>query len=230
MSKRVFLIAVVILAIFGPWHIASSSEGENAVQLLFKDNSKELDVSDIHDGNIYTEFDFSNPTSQSVFVKSVKASCACANAVVSSDTIPPHRQGKISLSWKIGSKRDDLEKRIAVKVKGIQNPFILTVRVNLPIGLVISPEKLVWGSHEAPQEKVFDFTFPESDKLVIEKVTCSHSNFPVILEKSENLRSGKIKITPRSTGVSMKALVEISGLEDGTCAFRITKVVQIAPQ
>lgn len=89
-------------------------------------------------------FAFTNPTDQPVTIEEVETSCGCTAATLARKTYGPGEQGTLEVTLDTRGLSGPVEKTLSVRTKGNPRTTQLTLRVNVPTWLELSPRLLWW--------------------------------------------------------------------------------------
>lgn len=107
--------------------------------------------------------------------------------------------GKIFGRFKMGNFKGTVDKAIVLKMKGVDKPIQLVVRVKIPILFEIQPSTLKWKIGETPSEKTFKIKVNHDKPIKLIGDSGTSSNFPYEVKTIKEGWEYEIKVKPSST-------------------------------
>jgi hypothetical protein len=153
-------------------------------------------------------FHFSNPTDHTVTIQDVETSCGCTAATLARKTYAPGEKGTLEVTLDTRGLSGPVEKTLSVRTTGNQPPAKLTLRVNVPTWLELSPRLLWWrvGDPLAAKEAVITLHSPEV------KILSASSNSPGFTARLRPDPDGSrqhLALTPTATTEATQATVTV---------------------
>jgi hypothetical protein len=148
-----------------------------------------------------TVFAFKNTGDKPVKITSIQPSCGCTTAALTktSATYAPGETGELKAEIDLRERSGLQEKTIAVTTDDApDSPVTLTLRVNIPPILEISPRMLVWPHGSKAEPKEVTITAGSDIEVTLRDVVYSQQ-FTVEQITDSPGRRYRLRITPRST-------------------------------
>ncbi|MDA7889688.1 hypothetical protein N9A78_00575 [Akkermansiaceae bacterium] len=189
---------VAILLIFG---LSSLMNAEMVFKTKLVEITAKPDVTEIT-----VEFPFEIMGSAAEIIE-YEAPCTCLTARV--EPLNPDRStklrwdigenGRIFGRFKMGNFKGTVDKAIVLKMKGVDKPIQLVVRVTIPILFEIQPSTLKWEIGETPTEKTFKIKVNHDQPIKLIENSGTSGNFPYEVKTIREGWEYEIKVKPSST-------------------------------
>jgi hypothetical protein len=137
-------------------------------------------------------FRFVNQGGQDLRIESVKSSCGCTAAVISSDVIPPGQEGTISATFDTNRFAGEKAKTVTVYSNDPLQPVTtLTIQGEITIEVAADPPQLYFGRLRRGEKatRTVEVLYDSEKPIAITKVEHTH---PAVRVRSEDLeKEGK---------------------------------------
>lgn len=146
-----------------------------------------------------TIFPFKNTGDKPVKIVSVQTSCGCTTATLAKNTYAPGESGELKAEMDLRERIGWQERTITVTTDDAPDkPTVLTLRVNIPQVIEISPRLLVWSHDSKGETKEVTITAGTDVAITLRDVVYS-PQFTVEQITDTPGRRYRLRITPRST-------------------------------
>ncbi len=180
-------------------------------ELKWDSQKLELSPSAI-DASADAKFGFVNAGTMPVTIEAVQSSCGCMVPALAKKTYAPGERGEISARFNIGDRRGVQNKTIRVGVQGERDPTLLTLVVNIPDPVRITPAILAWERGEPSTPKTITVQAQPNQPVRVLKVTATHPNMDARVETIKESAEYRITVTPKSTDTPGFVLLTIDTL------------------
>lgn len=182
---------------------------EGVPSLVFESEHFEIDAT-AEDEEVTAIFTAINNGETPVTITKLDTSCSCLSVEASQPTLAPGEKTTITAIFEIEKLVGNAEKQVIVKTDDPAFPQqFLTVEVNIPAVLEISPKMVEWSVGDAADPKPVTFRVLRDKPIKITSVTPSTKNATVELKTIEEGRHYEIFIQPLSTDESRTGMVRI---------------------
>lgn len=185
-----------------------------AQELAFVETFKELTVKP-EERRVTVDFEFENKSNQAVTISKYDSSCSCVSVQVKGGKLhyASGEKGMIRGVFDMGNLSGTVEKAIQVWLKGdgeVEPSIALTVRIEIPVLVEISPKTLRWDIGAVPDSKVIEITMNHDQPITVKSATCSNENFLTVLKVVEEGKKYQLVVTPQQTGTPGIGVINIS--------------------
>jgi hypothetical protein len=164
-------------------------------ELVFDKESLFLNAK-INDKKTIGLFKFTNRGKSPVKIIKVKSSCGCTTAELKKKEYQVGESGQIEVTFLHEKRQGMQEKKITVYTNDPKNSkHILTLKVNIPLILKVSPRILYWRKEDRLQKNLTVDVMYE-DPIHISSVHCTNPNFEVEIKEIKVGRQYAILVTP----------------------------------
>lgn len=136
-----------------------------------------------------TAFDFTNNGAKPVTIRSVDTSCDCLEARASARTFAPGASGQIIARFTLGDRIGKYGRTIIVSTDDGQEAAALTVEIEVPEAVTLSPRVVDWKLHEAATEQTIALDVAPGVELTFGEVQATSEDFAFRLENTAAGRS-----------------------------------------
>ncbi len=155
-------------------------------------------------------FRFKNAGPQAIDIKSIATSCGCTTADLPKKHYEPGESGEVRITFEHGLRTGPQEKTIMLTAEPSQPTSVLTLQVNVPERLQVSPQIVIWHPGDPVSSKIVTLRVREGDSLRPSSIKCDDSHFKTELRKSKSdLQLYELEITPLSTDKPEEAFISI---------------------
>jgi hypothetical protein len=169
-------------------------------------NGEEIDVAVlIGNDSVDFQFEYSNPTENTVVIEDVISSCDCTKPKVTKSTILPKEVGNITGRYSSKNQGGRFNATIIVKgyqlVDGLRVPFRenLKLNVSIPEVLTIKPGLLLWKKGSEIVTKKTRLLISQPVLMPLRLVEPKADSYQVTLSELELGRTYELQVTPVST-------------------------------
>lgn len=181
--RRLFILVFVSLIL---------GVGQVTAELVWKSKSIRKDAGAL-DTKVTATFHFSNRGKNDVEIESITTSCGCTTTTLTKKIYRPGEAGSISVTLDIGRRLGLQTKTVSVKIKGVKNLTILTMKTQIPTLMTFRPSIVYWRQGEATDPKYIELDVAEK-KMSVVKVESDHGSIRAKLEPWG--KGYRIKINP----------------------------------
>jgi hypothetical protein len=155
------------------------------------------------DAKVVAEYTFTNSGKYTVTINATKASCGgCTVAELTKKTYQPGENGKLTVTFKLGSYQGDQHRQILLETDDKTEPkTVLGLTVHLPKVLSITPRYVFWAQGSAKTPKTIAIKIIQEAPLGISAVQSADPRFDVTLAQIAAGREYLITVTPNDTQV-----------------------------
>jgi hypothetical protein len=136
-----------------------------------------------------TAFEFTNQGDKTVTIKSVDTSCDCLEAHPSAKTFAPGASGTINARFTLGDRVGKYGRTIIVSTDEGQEATALTVEIEVPEVVTLSPRVVDWKLHEAATGQTITLDVTPGVDLTFGDVQATSEDFAFRLEKVSAVRA-----------------------------------------
>lgn len=172
-------------------------------------------------------FAFSNPTDKPITVTEVETSCGCTAASLEKKTYAPGEKGKLDVTFDAAGAAGVQQKTIQVRTDASAEATTLTLRVNVPAWLEISPRLLWWSIGEKESAKEAVITLNEKAKFKITSVVADNTVIQANLQPDPDGRRHRLALKPVSTGKAAQATVTVVAEAPGGAVRKYVVFAQV---
>ena len=155
------------------------------------------------------EYPFRNAGDKPVSVLEVKSDCGCTVARLDKLQYAPGEEGKIPVTFTFGERNGEQTRTIKVKTDDGRPETLLTLVVQIPKIISISPKTLRWDVGETPEKKTAVITGLEGHPLQIIGVTSDDKRFVPSFKTLEDGQKYQLEVVPTDLGVSATVPIRI---------------------
>jgi hypothetical protein len=129
-------------------------------------------------------FPYRNTGQTPVRILLVTASCRCVAADPVKDVCAPGDSGEIRARFSIAGSVGRQVKTIAVTTdEAADRPTVLTLVVDVPQLIEVTPRFLVWEHGSQPEERSAEVVSADPDRMTIDGIRCSNPRFAARLQR-----------------------------------------------
>jgi len=155
-------------------------------------------------------FTFTNQGEQDVTITSVRPSCGCTVAKLGKSQYAPGESGSIEATFKFGDRVGHQTKKIVVRTDDPESPVTtLTLRVDVPKLIEVSPRLLRWDADEGREAKTVDVKLHKARPVVISAVESDRAGIEFQIEEIEVGRHYRITVRPTGLNANIRAVVTL---------------------
>jgi hypothetical protein len=155
------------------------------------------------------KFRFVNQGPDVVSLGELKSSCGCTVARLAKTLFRPGERGEVVARFDFGQRYGLQTKTISVPVSGEKEPRVLTLVVNIPEQLKISPGIVVWtAGADAQPKKIRVEAMPGLPTRVI-RATSTDARIQTRIEVIKDSAEYVLSITPETTASHCFAILDI---------------------
>ncbi len=165
------------------------------------------------------KFHFTNTGSKAVDVRQIESSCGCTTAELEQRHYEPGASGDIVARYTVGSHVGLQTKTVAVFTSDREQPTMLTLAVQIPEILRITPTYVSWTHGEAAKAKSITLELLQDTPIADLAVQSSQAGMNVTMQTLVKGRKYRLDVTPVQTDQSAFATLNIHcqyGDEDKT--------------
>ncbi len=173
--------------------------------------------------SIDVAFRFRNSGAAPVTITSVRTSCGCTSADLTKKDYAPGESGEIKVTYRFAGQVGAQEKTVSVTTSDApERPTILSLRVQIPELVTVSPRMLWWSVGEAAIEKQATITVNPAVKAEVTSEPPDNATVTARLVAQPDGHAYVLSLRPASTQNVLRARVDIHivapGLEPQTVA------------
>lgn len=163
---------------------------------------------------VTAEFPFTNRSDKTVNVRKYDAACSCIGLHIKDSKLryAPGESGIIRADFEMGNFSGTVDKVVAIWLDDdpqSQPSVKLTVRVHIPVLVVLEPKTLSWDLDGDAGPKTIRVTMNTEEPIHITAVTSSSPAFAAKLKTLEDGRLYELEVTPSQIGTPGLAIVRI---------------------
>ena len=159
-------------------------------------------------------FAFRNGGTKPVHILDLQTSCSCLAATTDKKVYAPGESGKLTARFSVEDRSGLYERSIMVMTDESAPPQRLTVRIEVPELVAITPRSLEWSLRSAPAEKSTELRATGALRISFAQATPSNETFAANLETIVPGRVYRLVVRPLSTATVANAAIRISGHDD----------------
>lgn len=154
--------------------------------------------------SVTVDFEFSNRSDKPVTVTKYDPTCSCISVQIKDSKLcyAPGEAGLIRTEFDMGNFAGTVDKVVAVWLDDDppdKPSLALTVRVHIPVLVVLEPKTLKWDLLEAPEPKTIHIRMNYEKPIRVASVTTSSEAFKYELKTLEEGKSYDLTVTPLDT-------------------------------
>jgi len=155
-------------------------------------------------------FPFRNTGDKPVRIVAVDPSCSCMSADPNKESYAPGEAGEIRVVAALTGFVGHLRRAIAVETDDATGRFAtLTLTLDIPEPVVISPRFLLWRVGDRPEEKPLEIILADPDKSQLGEVDCQPPLFSVRLTPPQAGRC-RLLVKPADTRRPAEATIRLT--------------------
>lgn len=155
-------------------------------------------------------FPFRNAGDKPVRILSLDPSCSCMAAEPTKELYAPGEAGEIRVTTALTGYVGHLRRAIAVETDDPTGRFFeLTLTLDIPEPVVISPRFLLWKVRDKPEEKSLEIALAEPGKTKLGEVECRPPLFSVRLTPEQGGRC-RMLVKPADTQRPAEATIRLN--------------------
>jgi Protein of unknown function (DUF1573) len=189
--------AVTIFCVAVPFLITAVAHA----QCEWAQTVKSLDAT-VYETAVQAQFTFTDVGNNPVTVLQVKPSCGCTIYKLSKTILYPKETGQLDLVIQLGNQVGQFDKTVAVITddgSGSDLTTILTIKINLPSPLTISPAFVSWQRGKPATPQVVRITWRGKTPIHITSITSSHRVIHTSLAPAKDGDGYNLTIWPTDT-------------------------------
>jgi len=164
--------------------------------------------------SVVAEFKFENKTDKQVSIARFDKTCSCINVKISDGKLAyaPGEGGEIRAAFDMGNFSGVVDKVVVLWLDSdpAEKPSItLTVRVHIPVLVVMSEKTLKWTIGAKPETRKIDITMDYSKPIKIVSATSTSENLKVQVKVLEEGKHYELLVTPEDTKEPGLAIIRI---------------------
>jgi hypothetical protein len=176
---------------------------------------------------VEADFKFENKTDKQVNIAKFDKTCSCIGVKVSDGKLSyaPGEGGVIRATFEMGNFSGEVDKVVVLWLDSdpADKPSItLTVRVHIPVLVVMSEKTLKWSLGTQPETRKIDVTMDYAKPIKIISTSCTSDNIKVELKTLEVGKHYELLVTPADTKEPGLAIIRI----ETDCDIARHKVLQ----
>lgn len=155
-------------------------------------------------------FPFQNTGDKPVRILSLDPSCSCMSAAPDKFVYAPGEVGEIRVDLTLVGYSGSLRRSVAVTTDDAKSRFSdLTLKVEIPDVVVITPRFLFWRVGDQPEDKVVEVVVTDPKTTTIGEVECANVHFQAHVSTQQ---SGRFRLTvrPEDTRQPDEAMVHLN--------------------
>ncbi len=161
-----------------------------------------------------TDFKFENKTDQPVTIARFDKTCSCISVQISGgkQTYQPGEKGVVRATFDLGNFSGVVDKLVILWLAGdpeAKPSITLTVRVHIPVLVVMEPKTLKWGLGSKPEPQKIDLKMDHSKPIKILTTTCSSDAFTLELKTLAEGKHYELWVTPKATAEPALAIIRL---------------------
>jgi hypothetical protein len=160
-------------------------------------------------------FPFRNAGDRPVRILSLDPSCSCMSAAPDKEICAPGESGEIRVELAVAGYSGRVRRSIAVVTDDANGRFAeLTLTVDIPELVVITPRFLFWKVGDAPEAKSAELVVADPKTTTFDGIECANSHFQT---KFSVRRPGVFRLTirPADTRQPDEAMVHLNAVVGG---------------
>ncbi|MCX6876704.1 MAG: DUF1573 domain-containing protein [Verrucomicrobia bacterium] len=164
--------------------------------------------------SVVADFKFENKTDRPVTIAKVDKTCSCVSVQVADSklTYAPGESGLIRAVFEMGNFSGVVDKTVAIwhdKDPEDKPSQILTVRVHIPVLVVMDVKTLKWAIGANPDPQKIDITMADTKPIRILSTSCTSESFKIELKTLEEGQHYQLLVTPDDTKQPGLAIIRI---------------------
>jgi hypothetical protein len=177
--------------------------------------------------SVVADFKFVNKTDKPVAIAKVDKTCSCIAVQVSDGKLnyAPGEGGMIRATFDMGNFSGVVDKTVVLWLdKDPENKpaHMLTVRVHIPVLVVMNEKTLKWTLGGKPEAQKIDITMTHSKPIKILSTSCTSESFKIELKTLEEGKHYELLVTPVDTNAPGLAVIRV----ETDCEIARHKVLQ----
>lgn len=165
----------------------------------------------LNEKSVEAVFEFKNGGNDPVTINEIKTSCGCTTAQLSKREYQPGEVGEVKVLFNLGARTGFQKKYINIKTNDSSVPEVkLTMKVDIPQVLKISPAFVYWKAGQQPDEKRIKLTVVQDVPVHLTYVTATDENFTTKLETIKEGKEYEIVIKPLQVNVPVSKRISIT--------------------
>lgn len=156
-------------------------------------------------------FEFKNSGSQPVTINDVATNCDCLEAAADRKVYAPGETGLIRTRFTVGDRTGQYVRIITVLTDEPADPVRLSLQIEVPDLVTLTPRSVSWQLREAPTEKSVELLAAQGLQITFVKIQPTNEAFAARLEIVEPGRHYRLHLKPRGTAQPASAAIRIYG-------------------
>lgn len=180
------------------------------------------------DSSTQHSFAFQNDRAQPVVIRQIKTSCGCSAATADQKTYAPGAKGEVQLDFKFGDRVGLQEKKAYVYLEGETEPVVLTLHVEIPKPIAVTPRLVFWRLGEPAEAKAVTLQLAGMPGWQIKAVRPASAKFSAEFAPDTVPGVYRIKITPSATNTRTTSFVtlDLAGPDARTLTERVHAAIR----
>jgi Protein of unknown function (DUF1573) len=184
---------------------------------------------DIGQAQAFAVYPFRNAGPRPVRIIALDPSCSCVEAEPDKEIYAPGEAGKIRVDVALTGYVGRLRRSVAVETDDPQQKYTeLTLTLDIPEPVAITPRFLFWTTGDRPVEKSLAIAVAEPAKTVIGAVACDNPRFVVRLQP-ESAGHYRLLATPANAQQPAEGIVRLHAVVGGREQIYIIYLAVKAP-
>ncbi len=164
--------------------------------------------------SVVAEFKFENKTDKPVAIAKFDKVCSCLAVQVSGGKLnyAPGETGVIRATFEMGNFSGVVDKTVVLwfdKDPEDKPSQVLSVRVNIPVLVVMKEKTLKWALGGKPETRKIDITMEHAKPIKIVSTSCTSDNFKVEVITLEEGKHYELLVTPVETKDPGLAIIRV---------------------
>lgn len=160
------------------------------------------------------DFNFENKTDQPVTITRFDKTCSCVSVQITGGklTYQPGEKGAVRATFDLGNFSGVVDKMIVIWLAGdpeAKPSITLTVRVHIPVLVVMDAKTLKWLIGSKPEPQKIDIKMEHAKPIKIVNTTCSSEAFTLELKTLAEGKHYELWVTPKETGSPALAIIRL---------------------
>ena len=161
------------------------------------------------------DFIFKNNGDKTLVIREADAGCSCLVVQVAGGKLSyaPGESGTLRAKFELGSFQGLVDKQINIWLDGdaaAKPSHSVTMRIQIPEIIKISPRTLKWKVGSAPDKQVLEIVMDYNEPIRIESVSSSSEIFDAKLITIEDGKKYEVEVTPKTTATPGLAVLRIT--------------------
>ena len=160
-------------------------------------------------------FEFKNDGARPVHVLDIQTSCSCLTASADKKVYAPGEAGRLTAQFSADEPPGIYERHISMLTDESTRPQRLTVRIEIPELVTITPRSVEWKPGEGTVEKFVELRANGSLRITFTQATPSNGTFSARLETIVPEQVYRLVVLPEAGNTVANAAIRMSGHDQG---------------